>query len=89
MKRTQSATNIADKTKRDIYISSRQLIQIETNLLSKGLNCSITSKTLPKNDIATVKTTVKDLEKEEADTIRFCFLYRHVHIFTNFTNLQQ
>ena len=54
MKRTQSATNIAHKKKRVIYISSKQLTQIETNLLSKGLN---------------FETTVNDLEIEEADTI--------------------
>ena len=54
MKRTQSATNIAHKKKRVIYISSKQLTQIETNLLSKGLN---------------FETTVNDLKIEEADTI--------------------
>ena len=37
----------------------------------KGLNFSITSKTLPNKDIiATIEDAVKDLEKEEADTIR-------------------
>ena len=51
-------------------MSSRQLTHIETNLLAKGLNFSITSKTLPNKDIiATIKDPVKDLEKEEADTI--------------------
>ena len=50
-------------------ISSRQLTDIETDLLAKGLNFSITSKALPNNDIATVEDAVKDLEKEEADTI--------------------
>ena len=50
---------------------SRQLTHIETDLLAKGLNFSITSKTLPYEDIiATVENAVKDLEKEEADTIR-------------------
>ena len=52
-------------------MSSRQLTHYETNLLAKGLNLSITSKTLPNKDIiATIKDAVKDLEKEEADTIR-------------------
>ena len=52
-------------------MSSRQLTHIETDLLAKGLNFSITSKTLPNKDIiATVEDAVKDLEKEEADTIR-------------------
>ena len=44
---------------------------METDLLAKGLNFSITSKTLSNKDIiATVEDAVKDLEKEEADTIR-------------------
>ena len=52
-------------------MSSRLLIHIETNLLAKGLNFLITSKTLPNKDIiATIEDAVKDLEKEEADTIR-------------------
>ena len=50
---------------------SRQLTHIETDPLAKGLNFSITSKTLPNNDIiATVEDGIKDLEKEEAETIR-------------------
>ena len=68
---TQSATNITDKKKWVINMSSRQLTHIETDLLAKGLNFSVTSKTLPNKDIiATVEDAVKDLEKEEADTIR-------------------
>ena len=67
----QSTTNIADKRKWVINMSSRQLTHIETDLLAKGLNFSITSKTLPNKDIiATIEDAVKDLEKEEADTIR-------------------
>ena len=35
-----------------------------------NLNFSVTSKTLPNKDImATIKDTVNDFEKEEADTI--------------------
>ena len=50
---------------------SGQLTHIETDLLAKGLNFSITSKTLPnKNIIATIEDAVKDLEKEQTDTIR-------------------
>ena len=46
----------------------RQLTHIETNLLAKGLNFSITSKTLPNKDIiATIEDAVKDLERAEAD----------------------
>ena len=49
---------------------SRQLTHVKTDLLAKGLNFSITFKTLPNKDIiATIEDTVKDLEKEEADTI--------------------
>ena len=52
-------------------MSSRQLTHIEIDLLAKGLNFSITSKTLPNEDIiATIEDAVKDLEKEDADTIR-------------------
>ena len=67
---TQSSTiNITDKKKWVINISSRQLTHIETNV-AKGLNFSITSKTLPNKDImATIEDAVKDLEKEEADMI--------------------
>ena len=51
-------------------MSSRQLTHIETDILVKGLNCSITSKTLPNKDIiATREDAVRDLEKEEADVI--------------------
>ena len=49
----------------------RQLSHIETDILSNGLNFSVTSKTLRNKDIiATVEDSVKDLEKEEANTIR-------------------
>ena len=68
---TQSATNITDKKKWVINMSSRQLTHIKTDLLAKGLNLSITSKALPNKDIiATTEDVVKDLEKEEVDTIR-------------------
>ena len=68
---TESATNITDKKKWSINFSSRQLTHIETDLLAKGLNFSITSKTLPNKDvIAAIEDAVKDLEKEESDTIR-------------------
>ena len=68
---TQSAANITDKKKWVINMPSRQLNHVETDILPKGLNFSITSKTLPNQDIiATVEDAVKDLEKEEADIIR-------------------
>ena len=52
-------------------MSSRQLTHIETEIPAKGLNFSITSKTLPNKDIiANIEDTTKDLQKEEADTIR-------------------
>ena len=51
-------------------MSSKQLTFIETDLLAKGLNFSITSKTMPNKDIiTTIEDAVKDLEKDEADTI--------------------
>ena len=66
-----SAINITDKKKWVINRPSRQLTHIETNLLARGLNLSITSKALPNKDIkATIEDSVKGLEKEEADTIR-------------------
>ena len=52
-------------------MSSRQLSHIETDLLAKGINLSINSKTMPNKDvITTIEDAVKDLEKEEADPIR-------------------
>ena len=49
-------------------MSSKLITHIETNL-AKGLNFSITSKTLPSKDIATIEAAVKELEKDKADTI--------------------
>ena len=49
--RTQSITNITDKKKWVINMSSRQLTHIENDVLAKSLNFSITSKTLPNKDI--------------------------------------
>ena len=67
---TQSATNITDKKKWVTNMSSRLLTHIETDLLAKGLNLSITSKALSNKDIiAVIEDVVKDLEKEEVDTI--------------------
>ena len=44
-------------------MASRQLTHIETDLLAKGCNFSITSKILPNKDIiATIVDAVKDLE---------------------------
>ena len=61
---TQSATNITNK-KKWVNMASRQLTHIETDLLAKGHNFSITSKTLPNKDIiATIEDAVKNLEKE-------------------------
>ena len=49
-------------------MSSRQLTCIETDLLAKGLNFSITSKTLLNKDIiATVEDAVKDLDNLSKD----------------------
>ena len=58
---------LQDRTPQD-GTPSRQLTHIKTDFLAKGLNFSITSKTLPNKDIiATVVGAVKDLEKEEAE----------------------
>ena len=47
------------------------LSQIKTNILAKGLNFPITSKTFPNKDaIATFEDVVKDLKKDHTDTIR-------------------
>ena len=62
---TQSATNIRVKG------NGLLICFLETDLLAKGLNFSITSKILSNKDIiATTEEAVKDIEKEEADTIR-------------------
>ena len=67
---TQSVTNITDKKKWVINMSSRQLTHVEMDLLAKGFNFSISSKTLPKKDIiATIEDTVKNYEKKRP--IRF------------------
>ena len=58
---TQSATTVTDKKNWVISLSYRQLTHIETDLLGRGLNFSITFKTLMNKDIvATVKDPVKD-----------------------------
>ena len=60
---------MTDKKKWVINMSSRQLSQFD--LLIKGLNFSTTSETLSNKDIiATIEDAVKDLEKEETDTVR-------------------
>ena len=61
----------SDHKKKWVFnVFSRQLTHIKTELLTKGLKFSITSKTLHNKDIiATVENAVKDYEKEETDTI--------------------
>ena len=67
---TQNAASIADKKKWVINMLLGQLTHMKTDLFAKGLNFSITSKTLPNKDIiAAIEDAVKDLEKEDADTI--------------------
>ena len=52
-------------------MSSGQLTHIENRSSCEELNLSITSKAFPKKDIiATTEDAVKNLKKEEADTIR-------------------
>ena len=54
-------------------MSSRQLTQIKTDLLGKDLNSQLlleSSKILSNKDIiATIEDAVKDLEKEEVETV--------------------
>ena len=62
---TLSTTDITDKKKWVINMSSRQLTHIKTDFLAKGINLLITSKMLPIKDIiATIGHAVNDLEKE-------------------------
>ena len=68
---TQSSTNIADKKKLFINMSSRQLDDIESDPLTKGLSFSITSKTLPNRGITA--TT----EDSSVSFIVFVQLYIH------------
>ena len=64
----QSATNITAKKKKVINVF--QTINPYNNKV-KGLNFSVTSKTLLNKDIiAALEDAVKNFEKEEADTIR-------------------
>ena len=64
---TQSANSITDKKKQVINMSTRQLTHIETGLLMKGLNFTITSKTLPNKDIiGNIEDAVKAIQKEDA-----------------------
>ena len=46
IKVAKSAANITDKRKCSTFVSSRKLTHTETNLLVKGVNFSVTSKTL-------------------------------------------
>ena len=48
------------------YMSYRQLTHIKTDFSRRGL---LNSKTLPNRDIVSKKDAVKNLQKEETDTI--------------------
>ena len=62
---------------RVINKSTRELTNIETDLFTKGLNFSLTCKTLPDKDtIATIEVAVKDPEKEETDMIQAKISFR-------------
>ncbi|XP_057292500.1 uncharacterized protein LOC130621201 [Hydractinia symbiolongicarpus] len=66
----ESQTGI-DKSKWIVNLSNRQLTTEETNLLSKGMNFCMTPASIPKKEIvAKVEEAIKDLPKEEADTVR-------------------
>ena len=67
---TETANNITNKKQCVINMPPRQLAHIESNHLMKGLNFSITSKSLPnKHIIATIEDPVRDFEREETDTV--------------------
>ena len=67
---TETINNITNKNQCDINMPPRQLAHIESNHLMKGLNFSITSKSLPnKHIIATIEDPVRDFEREETDTV--------------------
>ena len=60
----QSPNYITDKKKWVINMSSPQVTHIETDFLAKGLNFSITSKTLPNKDIiATIEDAVTKIKR--------------------------
>lgn len=55
-----------------INLSSRQLSESETFLLSKGLNFAITPKELNKLDIvASVESVIEFVEPERRDDLRY------------------
>ena len=67
---TETANNITNKKQCVINMPPRQLAHIQSNHLIKGLNFSITSKSLPnKHIIATIEHPVRDFEREETDTV--------------------
>ena len=60
-----------DKSKWVVNLSTKTLSPHDKNLLVKGLNFSVTPKSIPTKDIvAKVETVVKNLPMAEADNIR-------------------
>ena len=67
---TEIANNITNKKQCVINMPPRQVVHIESDHLMKGLNFSITSKSLPnKHIIATIEDAVRNFEREETDTV--------------------
>ena len=64
-------TPYLDKTNWVINLSSRSLSDAETALLRKGLNFAVTPENIPtKEIIASVESAVRQLNIEQADTVR-------------------
>lgn len=60
-----------DKSRWIMNLSTKELTNDQTKLLSKGMNFSITPKEIPVKEIVSrVENTVKNLEKAESDNIR-------------------
>ena len=69
---TQSPTNITDKKKWVINMSSKKLTRIETGLLAKSLNFSITSKNSkpPKDNLSKVERKAsKEIQSDRSIVI--------------------
>ena len=66
-----SKTSFVDKTNWVINLSSRTLRKAEVSLLKKGLNFAVTPAKVPATEIiAKVKSAVRPLDAERADTVR-------------------
>ena len=68
--RESTSESIVDKDKWIVNLSDKQLSDNEQSLLIKGMKFAITPKHIPKEEIiAKVESSLKGIEKPEADTI--------------------